>query len=490
LGISTSTKEVVQGVKMDASSGSQHSVLLQALHRFEAESLSIQNRQELVRFFCLQVIPFLTEHSQLLPLWEELRTKYEALLAETEKHETNSIFEIKKAFRQVDRKLKARQPLPKELELHLEKARSTILKDHFHFITHPVFRIYEEEFRSVLQELLTAGFRDICEKHTELVDLDKYVQKDPSEKERWGILNDQGKIEKIVSSEEVSESEKFHNPRFICIRPEMVLVRIPAIRFYTYAPSTLKALAASEQAHWDQSYNPAVVWRYFETALLLWNTPASHFEKQLLLPRTSIEALEFWRRTAEYSTWREISRVKEGSVEENHIVIFTEQLFKKGFKTLINAVTAFLAKGTHNQEKDPQKQDVVPEEKISLELFWHCEELWISVNKQESKECLCIQKFYDTGYPGGSDPHQFCKKIVECVRDGVPFPRQIEFDRAAHTLNRMKLPKALKKLYFGTTRKNSVTYRGPQLLLNAKIANSLISELQEIHRSNGSPDFE
>ena len=459
---------------MDTSSGSQHSILLQALHRFEAESLSIQNRQELVRFFCLQVIPFLSQHFQLHPFWERLRTEYEALLAETKKHETNSILEIKKAFRQVDRELKIGQPLSKELKLRLKEAHSVIIKNRFHSIMHPIFRIYDEEFRSLLQALLTAGYRDICEKHTELVDLDKYVQKDPFEMERWGILNDQGKIEQIVPSEEVSESEKFHNTKFICIRPEMVLIRTPAIRFYTYAPSTSKAWMASKQAHWDQFHNPAVVWGYFETALLLWNTPSSHFEKQLFPPKTSTEALEFWRQSAEHSTWREISCAKEGGLEKDHAVIFTDQFFKKGFKTLISAILTFLA-------KDFQKPEDIPAENVSLNLFWHCEELWIAIECQMYKKRLCIQKFNDTGFPGGSDPYQFSKKIVECDRDGMTFPIQIEFDRPAHTLNRIKLPKALKKLYFGPTRKNTVTYRGPQLLLDEKIADPLIRELLEIH---------
>jgi hypothetical protein len=149
-----------------------------------------------------------------------------------------------------------------------------------------------------------------------------------------------------------------------------------------------------------------------------------------------------------------------------------EQFFKKGLQTLINAATSFLAKGH-------QKQEAAPIEKIPFELFWHCNELWISISWPRSTERLCIQRFYDTGYAQGSDSYHFCKTIVDCAKDGMSFPRQIDFDRPSHTINRMKLPKVLKKLYFGRSRKDSFLYRGPKVAVDTATANLLIEQLRE-----------
>jgi hypothetical protein len=102
---------------------SQHSLLLQTLFRFENESLLIQNRNALVKLFCIQIIPFLFQHSLLQPLWKELREQYEELNAQVVEYERNAIHEIKKAFKEIQRDLKSRQAIPKDTETQIEEAR-------------------------------------------------------------------------------------------------------------------------------------------------------------------------------------------------------------------------------------------------------------------------------------------------------------------------------------------------------------------------------
>ncbi len=461
-------------------------ITLQALQRLETESLALHNHQEVIRYFCLQVIPFLSKSSELFPLWEDLRFKYEELSAETERHEKNAISEIKRAFRKIEAELKRRHSIPNALQDCLEKARATILKNRLQYITHPIFRVYDEEFRNLLQELLKTGYRDICEKYAELIDLDEYTQKDPSEKEQWCLLNDDWKIEKFIPADEIKESDKTNNSRLYCIHPEKILIKAPYIRSYIFAPSTLKAWVTLKQIHWNQHDNPAVVWQYFKAALWCWNTPRSHFAKKIQPPKTAKEMLKFWKQSAEYSTWREISRAKEKEPINNRIVIFTEGLFKKGFSTLINSIAGFLT-----QKEQTLLTTIDLRQNVLFELFMYKRQLWISMDSLICKEKFCIQRFKDSGYQGGSEQEKFCKQLVPASINTNDQPHQIEFDNVAHVLDRLKLPKIIKKFYFGSTYGNTVHYMGPRLTLLHEMANiKLMSKaLEDVHRSNGSPPF-
>lgn len=455
-------------------------LLLHTLYRFETESLSSPNRRALVRLFCLQILPFLLEQPSLEPLWKRLREQYEELNIQAADFEKSAIQEIKKAFREVQRDLKRERGLPEDLKKRMEDSRLVILKDEFRSIQYPLFRIYDDEFRNLLQALLKAGYRKVCEKHAELVELDERPPKDPSQPEKWALLNDRWEIVKIVPGDLISEEDKQDRNKYYCLEPEMRWIKVPHIRTFQFAPSTSKTFDAQKAIHWNQLQNPAVVWRYLECALLLWNTPSSDFENEPMSLTDADEIILFHRKSSEYSSWKEINRAKDTDMKkDDDVLIFTEKLFKDGFKTLISTVAGFLS-------REPQYESPVAVPDLHFELLWHSQQLWLAVETDELKERFCIQTFKCSGFKGGSDTEQFSKKLVENPLD--PSPRQIDFERVSHALNRCKLPKSLKKKYFGPTWGGShILFQGPKIKVSRDEVNLklLLSELKEIHKSNG-----
>ncbi len=449
---------------MENSSKTQVSCILEPLHRLEASSDSIQDRKKLVEFFCVQVIPFIARYAPILPLLEKLRTDYRNLKDAIKAHENNAIAECKKAFRQIKRDLKARASLPDEAVLCLNEARSVFLKGQFR-----ESQIYSDTVRDLLQLLLEVGFKDICAKHAELIEVGACIQIDLTQRPGWVLVNEQGKG-KLFPFEGFSKSDALRNPNLIFHHPEMEHVKTAQIHFFTFDPSSEKAVAASKRVYWGQLHDPAVVWHYFESALWCWNTPSSYFEDRL----SSSES------QTEYVKWREISKLQGEVQDNNRIVVFTERLFKEGLKTLINAISVFIAEETYKVEALPK---VI--EEATFKLFWEREQLWISVESSAGKEELCIQKFKDFGYTEGSEPKKFCKKLVQ-VSPEIQVPYQMPFDRAAHVLDRLNLPPSLKRQYFGTAQKDSVIYQGPEihLSLEAKDLASIIQDLRTIHNSN------
>lgn len=455
-------------------------LLLHTLYRFESECLSSANRRALVKLFCLQIIPFLLEQPTLQPLWKQLRAQYEELALQADEYEKSAIQEIKKAFREVEKDLKKKSGIPEDIQKRMQESRAIILKDEYRSIQYPLFRIYDDEFRNLLQALLKAGYRTVCEKHAELIELDERPPKDPSQPEKWALLNDRWEIVQILSGDQISDEDKQDRNKYYCLEPEMRWVKVPHIFTFQFAPSISKAFDAQKAIHWDQLQNPAVVWRYLECALLLWNTPSSDFENATMPPAAADEIIQFHRKASEYSTWREISRAKGTAQKQNDDAhIFTEKLFKEGLKTIINAVAVFLS-------REPQSGDAAAKADLNFELFWHNRQLWLSLETEGMKERFCIQTFKNSGYKEGSDTEQFSKKLVEKTSD--PSPRQIDFERISHALNRCKLPKALKKKYFGPAWEGShVLFKGPRIKVSREEINLklLLSELKEIHKSNG-----
>ena len=446
---------------MENSCKAQVSSLLEPLYRLEATADSIQDRKKLVEFFCVQVIPFIARYAPVLPLLEKLRTDYRNLKDAIKAHEINAITECKKAFRQIERDLKARAPLPDEIVLCLNQARSVLSKGQFQ-----EGRIYSDVVRDVLQLLVEAGFKDICVKHAEFIEIDACIQTDPTQRPGWVLVNEQGKGA-LFPSEDFSKSDALRNPSLIFHHPEMEHMKTAQIHFFTFDPSSEKAVAASKRVYWGQLHDPAVVWQYFEFALWCWNTPSSYFEDRLSSSESQME----------YAKWREISKLQGDVQDNNRIVVFTERLFKEGLKTLINAISVFIAEEKYKVEVPPK---VI--EEATFELFWQCDQLWVFVKSSTCEGKFCIQKFKDSGYVGGSEQQKFCRKLVEPLA-GAQVPYQIQFDRVAHVLGRLNLPSILKSHYFGTTQTASVLYQGPEIRIKLE-ANDLISiiqELQSIH---------
>src|SRR5205085_7253569 len=121
-----------------------------------------------------------------------------------------------------------------------------------------------------LELALTEGQADVCKKYCKLNTHKKLVQKDPSQTTRWGLLNDPGKVYKILAPKEVLESK--NDPRLISIPPETHWIDETFIEFFTIVPSLSKTYESKRATQSDQTHDPAVVWWWMQGALRFWGT--------------------------------------------------------------------------------------------------------------------------------------------------------------------------------------------------------------------------
>lgn len=64
------------------------------------------------------------------------------------------------------------------------------------------------------------------------------MQKDPGQKMRWGLLNEEGYVYKILSTEELAKAQD--NPNLISIPPETHVIDEIFIAFPFYSKNTEK----------------------------------------------------------------------------------------------------------------------------------------------------------------------------------------------------------------------------------------------------------
>ncbi|MCE2982931.1 MAG: hypothetical protein LW832_05135 [Parachlamydia sp.] len=332
-----------------------------------------------------------------------------------------------------------------------------------------------DELKQLLELALTAGYTDVCKKYCKLNIYKKSVQKEPSQTTRWGLLNDQGVVYKILSSEEIAEATD--NPNLISIPPETHWIDQTFIELFSIVPSLNKTYESKRATQSDQIHDPAVVWWWMQSALSFWNASQSHFEQPQSPPKTQTDCSKHFTKLCEVSAWREIEDAKRGNPSRSKAFIFTDTFFRNGLRTLTNEIIAFLSNPDISTESSS----------CTFELQLNDNELWILVTPNNGQvERLYLQKFHDGEHPNGSSTLRFVKKLFQKPQGGqIKVELLYKSESIAKYINRLHMPKDLKKLFFHTTHGDRVQFNGIKITTeNSPLVNIelILKELRKRHQ--------
>lgn len=417
------------------------------LSRFEEEVAKTSSRDALVKLFCSQIIPFISNHPILEPLRSRWIAKQQALTYDVDRSEEDALEEIRTAFAKIRNDLEA--STDNSIQSQITKI-VNILGGRDKYYSPPIYVVLFDELKQLLELALAAGYIDVCKKYCKLNTHKKAVQKDPSQTTRWGLLNDEGKVYKILSSEEVLGAE--NDPNLISIPPEIHWIDETFIEFFTIVPSLSKTYESKRATQSDQIHDPAVVWWWMQGALRFWDTPQSHFEQPTRRPKTQTDCSKHFTKLCEVSVWREIEDAKRGNPSRSKTFIFTDTFFRNGLRTLTNEIIAFLS----NPEISTESSS------CTFELQLNDNELWVLVTPNNSQvERLHLQKFHDGEHQDGSSTMRFVKKLFQKPQGGkIEVELLYKSESIAKYINRLHLPKDLKKLFFHTSHGDRVQFNG------------------------------
>lgn len=442
------------------------------LSRFEEEVTKTPSRDALVKLFCSQIIPFISNHPILEPLRSRWIAKQQALAYDVDKSEQDALEEIQNAFVKIRKDLET--STNKSIQSQITKIEN-ILGGRDKYYSPPIYVVLFDELKQLLELSLAAGYTDVCKKYCKLNTHKKAVQKDPTQKTRWGLLNEQGVVYKILSSEEASELK--NDPNLFRIPPDIHWIDETFIELFTIVPSLSKTYESKRATQSDQTHDPAVVWWWMQGALRFWNTPQSHFEQPTRRPKTQTDCSKHFTKLCEVSVWREIEDAKRGNPSRSKAFVFTDTFFRNGLQTLNNEIIAFLSNPDISTESSS----------CTFELQLNDNELWILVTPNNSQvERLYLQKFHDGEHPSGSSTLRFVKKLFQKPQGGkIEVELLYKSESIAKYINRLRLPKDLKKLFFHTSHSDRVQFNGVKITAeNNPIANVelILKELRKNHQ--------
>lgn len=442
------------------------------LTRFEEEVAKTSSRDALVKLFCSQIIPFISNHPILEPLRARWIAKQQALAYDVDKSEQDTIEEIQNAFAKISNDLQA--STDNSIQSQITKMEN-IWRGRDKYYSPPIYVVLFDELKQLLELALAAGHADVCKKYCKLNTHSKSVQKDPSQTTRWGLLNEQGVVYKILSSEEASEAK--NNPNLIRIPPETHWIDETFIELFTIVPSLNKTYESKRATQSEQTHDPAVVWWWMQGALRFWNTPQSHFEQPTRRPKTQTDCSKHFTKLCEVSVWREIEDTKRENPSRSKAFFFTDAFFRSGLQTLNNEIIAFLSNPDISTESSS----------CTFELQLNDNELWILVTPNNSQvERLYLQKFHDGEHPNGSSTLRFVKKLFQKPQGGkIEVELLYKSESIAKYINRLHFPKDLKKLFFHTSHGGRVQFNGVKITAeNNPLANVelILKELRKNHQ--------
>lgn len=442
------------------------------LSRFEEEVAKTSSRDALVKLFCSQIIPFISNHPILEPLRSRWIAKQQAMAYDVDKSEQDTLEEIQNAFVKINSDLQA--STDNSIQLQITKIEN-ILRGRDKYYSPPIYVVLFDELKQLLELALAAGHAAVCKKYCKLNTRSKSVQKDPAQKTRWGLLNEQGVVYKILSSEEASEVK--NDPNLLKIPPDIHWIDETFIELFTIVPSLSKTYESKRAIQSEQTHDPAVVWWWMQGALRFWNTPQSHFEQPTRRPKTQTDCSKHFTKLCEVSVWREIEDAKRGNPSRSKAFIFTDTFFRNGLATLTNETIAFLS--------NPDISTVSSSSTFELQL--NDNELWILVTPNNSQvERLYLQKFHDGEHPNGSSTLRFVKKLFQKPQGGkIEVELLYKSESIAKYINRLRLPKDLKKLFFHTSHSDRVQFNGVKITAeNNPLANVelILKELRKNHQ--------
>ncbi len=411
-----------KGIKMGAS----FTLILQCLKRFEDQALKAQNREDLVKLFCLEVVPFLAEATALDGLkheWCEQKSKMNNRMQEAEKA---ALAEIKGAFHQVKRSVgdSGHELITRQIAL-LERL------IHGKEVWHgsPLYRVLYEELQRLLGMLLKAGYQKLCSRFGRVAT-------------RTTMFED-GAVQELYMEQ------------------------------FSFAPSVSEAYVALDSISTSHLDDPAVAWWYFELALWCWRTPEAYFDMSM---SSKFDEQNF-RLVCIRSAWKEIAVIRDHIDEAVAPVVFTKDLFQKGLKSLINSVMQYAALEGESRKRAMFRDSAGTE----FELVLDGNELWVyaTLENRESEKFL-IQKFHEEAGGELSGMFRFVKDLFDDDRKGerrATLTRK--WESTSKLINRIKFPDELRQAFFGKSYGATFYFKGLRVMLKPSSSEDVLKELRE-----------
>lgn len=469
------------------SSESNNSLFFHCLERYEKQSLEITNRNELVEFFCRNVIPTLAENEIISSLRDKWQIHRNELNDQVQKKEKKALEETIDTFRKIKAVVgDSGNESIKQKMTFIE----AIIQGNEKIYGPPLYLILYDELKFLLHLLLEYGYKDLCKNYAKLATHKKYIQKDLNQEERWVLVLDEGRTSKILNDKEL-ETARREDRSLLAVPPDYELVEETYIEEFFFAPTVIDAYAAMDAIHWDQLREPAVVWWYFESALWCWQTPKFYFD-QVISPKNGKDQDKHFQTICEKSAWQEIAIVKESPETQLTPVIFTKDFFQVGLTTLINEISAYLSRS-----KDISSKSIQPsQQSITLfELQLDGNELWVLVTfENKAKEKFYVQKFQEGWNSEGSQLFKFVNNIFKDPQAGEKKAKlEWPWESASKHINRIRLPKILKQAFFEKSSKALFRFKGTQIKLKSsenETINLILKELRENHLKSEKPSFD
>lgn len=393
-------------------------IFLQCLERLETDAQKMTDRDELVRFFCERVVPFLAESDVISDLRSDWQKKYiqtNEAICDLQRRATTEVLaslqELKDSLCK-SRDVKIRQQL-----LHLDE----IAKQE----EPPRYETLYYELKNLLFLALQAGYVDLCKRYALLASRKVYVANQLSDE--------------------------------------------PYIDTFVFAPSVIKAYEAIENVHLGRLHDPSIVWGYFESVMWCWKTPRIYFEQ----PTKKDQPISF-QVLCNMSAWMEIAATRDRLELRSPVVIFTNDLFQRGLNVIINAISMFLAGApirAVSTSCDPE---------VAFTLVLDGNELWVHATFENwATEKFLVQAFHEGDDGEGSSLFKFVKSIFASPQRGERRARLLsEWETASKHISRLRLPEELKQAFFGQKAHGSTYYfAGTQVRI--KKAETIVKILRE-----------
>lgn len=457
----------------------QSLILLNCLERFEKQSEEITNRNELVELFCEQVIPLLAENVLIGDLRKHWSLRRDLMNRKIQESEAKAIEEIKETFAEVSNAIgdtTNKKILPKLALI------GRLVSGEEKWYGSPLYQILYDELKQLFEILMAAGYTDLCKNYAKLATHKIYVQTDPNQGERWIRVLGDHHTTKVLSREELEIVRREDEGSLLSIPPDIHPIDETYIEEFFFAPTVLEAYASMDAVHWERLSDPVVVWWYFESAVWCWKTTEFYFD-EVIRPKNGDDHGKHFKTTCEKVTWREIAAVRDRDNSIQIPIIFTEDLFRKGLRTLANAINIYLSQDPILLKNQLQSVELPM---TTFELVLDENELWVKVIfENQAVEKFYIQKFYEGPDPAGSHLHQFMKETLKDPDSGVKRAKLTrKWESASKHINRLNLPQSLKQEFFSESHGSHFQFSGARLSLkpNPKIDVRLIlHELRQIH---------
>ncbi len=361
-------------------------LLLTCLERFEKQTQKIETRDDVVVFFCKEVIPFLSESSTIATLRNSWRSHRIFLNQQVQETDAEALLETKETFLEIKKKLNSSNEAINEKLFIIER----IASGQERCYGSPLYRTLYNELKDLCELLLKHGYQDLCKRYAKLASYKTQIPKDPKQTISWARRLANGSLY-YLNDKEVQEAHEDGEENLILFTPDYELVDKTYIKEVTFAPTVLKAYSEIDAICWKRYQDPAIIWWYFECALWCWKTHESYFD-QIMTSKEGEDYGKYFYTLCDKIAWREIACARDNKVLEKTPIIFTKEFLKNGLTILINSINIFLSNETDTYSPSLPKPK---QANISFELILDGNELWVKTTfENQETEQFYIQKFY------------------------------------------------------------------------------------------------